>query len=59
MSTHREIEEAYKNEIIKKSKMIKEMGESLGQIEKGERTLEQIKMWVKKRKKKTKKSTKA
>lgn len=58
MSTFREIEEVYKEDIIKKSKGIKEMGESLGQIEKGDRTLAQIKMWLKKRKKKKKDATK-
>ena len=56
MSTHREIEEAYKEDIIEKSKMVKEMGESLGQMEKGDRTPTQIKMWLKKRKKKIKKT---
>ncbi len=33
MSTHREIEEAYKDEIIKKSKMVKFTGENVGDME--------------------------
>lgn len=58
MSTHREIEEVYLEDIVKKGKMVKEKGESLGQIEKGDRTLAQVKMWLKKRKKRKKKATK-
>ena len=52
MSTHREIEEVYKGDIVKKGKMVKEKGESLGEMPKGDRTLVQIEMWLKKRKKK-------
>ena len=59
MSTHREIEEVYKDDIIKKGKMIKEMGESLGEMPKGDRTPAKVEMWVRKRKKKKKNATKA
>ena len=58
MSTRREIEEVYEGDIIKKGKMVKEKGESLGEMPKGDRTPTQIKMWLKKRKKERKKSTK-
>lgn len=52
MSTHREIEEVYLEDIAKKSKMVKKVGESLKEMEKGERTPAQ---WLKKKKKSTKK----
>jgi hypothetical protein len=56
VSTHREIEEVYVDDVIKKGKMVKEKGESLGEMPKGDRTLAQIEAWLKKRRKK---STKA
>ena len=58
MSTHREIEEAYNAEIIKKGKMVKEKSESLGEMEKGDRTPTQVKEWLKKRRKRAKNTTK-
>ena len=58
MSTHREIEEVYNADIIKKGKMVKEKGESLGEMPRGDRTLAQIEVWLKKREKKKKNATK-
>jgi len=52
MSTHRQIEEVYLEDIDKISKTIKKLGESLGEMEKGTRTPAQ---WLKKKKKSTKK----
>ncbi len=49
MSTHREIEEVYLEDIAKISKTVKKLGESLGEMEKGTRTPAQ---WAKKKKKK-------
>ena len=56
MSTHREIEETHNADIIKKGKMVKEKSESLGEMPKGDRTPAQVKMWLKKRKKKSTKT---
>lgn len=51
MSTHREIEQVYLEDIAKKSKMIKEAGESLKDMEKGDRTPAQ---WLRKNKRRKK-----
>ena len=59
MSTHREIEEVFNADIIKKGKMVKEKGESLGEMPKGDRTPAQIKKWLKKWKKKKENATKS
>ena len=52
MSTHREIEEVYLEDIARISKMVKKVGDSLREMEKGEKTPAQ---WSKKKKKSTKK----
>ncbi len=58
MSKLSEIREVYDADIIKKGKMVKEKGESLGEMPKGDRTPAQVKMWLKKRRKKKKNATK-